>query len=146
MLRPNRHTGKGESGTAIIEFALVLSFLLLLMVGITEIGRAFWYYDALQKAVRDGARCVSANGIVAFEPTCQQLVVNSANAAGISPPLQLADVVYSDSGGTVPEYVTMTIRNYPMLWIWSMGDSLPAPGGTVAIGLQATMPYMLAAR
>jgi Flp pilus assembly protein TadG len=146
MPRTNRPMAKAEAGTAIIEFALVLGFVLLLMVGITEIGRAFWYYDALQKAVRDGARCVSAAGIVASLGACRQLVVDSANSAGISPPLQLADVVYTDSGGTVPEYVTMTVRNYPMLWIWSMGESLPAPGDTVAIGVQATMPYMQAAR
>jgi Flp pilus assembly protein TadG len=146
MRRSNRKSGKAESGTAIIEFALVLGFLLLLMVGITEIGRAFWYYDALQKAVRDGARCVSANGIVSSQSTCQKLAADSANSAGISPMLKPEDVVFSDSGGVVPEYVTMTVRNYPMIWIWSIGATLPAPGDSVAIGVQATMPYMQAAR
>lgn len=46
----------GESGAAIIEFALVTPLLLLLVFGIIESGRAIYTVNALASAVRDGAR------------------------------------------------------------------------------------------
>jgi hypothetical protein len=40
----------------LIEFALVSPVLLLLVFGIIDIGRAVFYYDTLNHAVREGAR------------------------------------------------------------------------------------------
>jgi len=42
-------------GAAVVEFAIVLTLMLLITAGIFEFGRAFEYYDALAKATRDGA-------------------------------------------------------------------------------------------
>ena len=75
-----------QQGAAIVEFALVLTLLITLMAGIFEIGRAFWYYDALIKATRDGARLMSmaANSkIEAGVGLAQTRVVNAVSAAGV---------------------------------------------------------------
>ncbi len=75
-----------QQGAAIVEFALVLTLLITLMAGIFEIGRAFWYYDALTKATRDGARLMSmaANSeIKAGVGLAQTRVVNAVSAAGV---------------------------------------------------------------
>jgi len=53
-----------QSGVAAIEFALVLPFLLLLVLGTAELGRAFYQYNTLTKAVRDGARHLSTHAIL----------------------------------------------------------------------------------
>ena len=45
-----------QRSQALIEFALVSPVLLLLMFGIIDIGRAVFYYDTLNHAVREGAR------------------------------------------------------------------------------------------
>ena len=50
-------------GVAAVEFALLLFLLLILVAGIVEFGRAFWYYDALAKATRDGARFLSMSRV-----------------------------------------------------------------------------------
>ena len=44
---------------AIVEFALILPFLLLLTFIATEFGRAIWQYNTLTKSVRDAARYLS---------------------------------------------------------------------------------------
>lgn len=41
---------------AAVEFALVLPILLIAVFGITELGRAFYQYNALVKATRDAVR------------------------------------------------------------------------------------------
>ena len=48
-----------QKGVAIVEFALVLPFLLLLTFITTEFGRAIWEYNTLTKSVRDAARYLS---------------------------------------------------------------------------------------
>ncbi|TAN31871.1 hypothetical protein EPN29_11750 [bacterium] len=45
-----------QSSQALIEFALISPVLLLLLFGIVDIGRAVFYYDTLNHAVREGAR------------------------------------------------------------------------------------------
>jgi len=50
-----------ERGVELLEFALVLPFLLLLVGGTIEFGRAFYTYHILSKAVRDGARYLATS-------------------------------------------------------------------------------------
>lgn len=51
-----------QQGAAAIEFALVLLIMIPLTFGITELGRAFYQYNTLVKATRDGARVLSSGG------------------------------------------------------------------------------------
>ncbi|MGQ0443776.1 MAG: TadE/TadG family type IV pilus assembly protein [Beijerinckiaceae bacterium] len=53
-----------QKGVAIVEFTIVLPLLLLLMLAIAEFGRALYQYNALTKAVRDGARFMSENAFI----------------------------------------------------------------------------------
>lgn len=153
---------KHEAGTAIIEFAITLVFLILLTVGVTEIGRAFWYYSAMQKSARDGARCLSnlewnASGSSEVSD-CLNMVADNANSAGLQPPLSAGSVTLACDGSscnwgvpsyppgpgesdTRPEYVTVTVASQ-MRWLWSMGDDLPAAGENSGLKVVATMPYM----
>jgi Flp pilus assembly protein TadG len=59
----NVKTRKSERGIELLEFALVLPFLLLCCLGVIEIARAYYTYNILAKAVRDGARFASADSI-----------------------------------------------------------------------------------
>ncbi|HVJ28669.1 MAG TPA: TadE/TadG family type IV pilus assembly protein, partial [Gammaproteobacteria bacterium] len=51
----HRHTG-----IATVEFAIVLPVLVMLLLAVTEIGRAMVRYNALTKAVQEGARYAAA--------------------------------------------------------------------------------------
>lgn len=45
-----------QRGVAAVELGLLMPILILLAFGITEFGRAFYQYNTLAKAVRDGVR------------------------------------------------------------------------------------------
>lgn len=59
-MRPYKIT----SGQSLIEFALILPLLLLLVMGLFDIGRAIFYYASLNTAVREGTR------IAIVQPDC----------------------------------------------------------------------------
>lgn len=142
---------KYEAGTAVIELAITLIFLLLLTVGITEIGRAFWYYSAMQKATRDGARCLSNLNWVGGADVggCRTLVRDNANSSGLTPQLALGNITAECDGvtctwgtGNAPQYVTVTVVGYQIRWLWSLGIGVPAAGSTSSMRVTTTMPYM----
>lgn len=142
---------QSNRGVAVLELAFTLIFLLLLTVGITEIGRSFWYYSALQTAVRNGARCLSTQKWISSAPVvdCQNLVVNDANSAGLWPQFKPANATLHCDGapcnwgnGAVPEYVGIHTENYTMHWIWWPIGLTPPTGNWVALKVVATMPYM----
>lgn len=143
---------QSNRGVAVLELAFTLIFLLLLTVGITEIGRAFWYYSALQTAARDGARCLSNQKWVTGAPIsdCETLVVNDVNSAGVRPQLTttanvtiFCDGVSCNWGsGVVPEYVTVQV-NSSMQWLWAITAGTPQAGDSVGLKAVATMPYMI---
>jgi len=45
-----------ENGQTIVEFAMIVLLILILLFGITEFGRAWFYSNALTNSVRSGAR------------------------------------------------------------------------------------------
>ncbi len=51
-----------QRGVAAVEMGIVLIPLVTLLFGITEFGRAFYQYNTLAKATRDGARYLSQQG------------------------------------------------------------------------------------
>ncbi len=46
----------GKPGQSMIEFALILPLMVLVVVGIFELGRAFFAYIAISNAAREGVR------------------------------------------------------------------------------------------
>lgn len=48
-----------QVGAALIEFAIIVPLLLLLVIGISEFGWAFYHQNTLNKSVQDGARFFS---------------------------------------------------------------------------------------
>ena len=49
-------SGRGHRGVALIEASVVLGMLILLLLGIMEVGRALMAYNLLTRSVRAGAR------------------------------------------------------------------------------------------
>ena len=51
-------TGR-QGGVAAVEFAVLLIPLMIMTFGMTELGRAFYYYNSLLKSARDASRYLS---------------------------------------------------------------------------------------
>jgi len=137
---------------AAIEFAILAILLVLIVSGIVEFGRIFWHYNALTKASRDGARFMSITSKATIASVgvgqAKNLVLDSANAAGVIPQLTPTDVSvaclsssYVAVGcvdGTAPANVEVTVQTTLGTW---MPFILPAGGITFAP--YTIMRYML---
>jgi len=101
-----------QTGIATVEFAIVLPVLVILLLATTEIGRAMVRYNALTKAVQEGARYAAAYALLgstgAVNVDAQLLtevrnVVVYGNTSGLGRPvlggLQTAQVNVVDLGG-----------------------------------------------
>jgi Flp pilus assembly protein TadG len=57
-----------DSGQALVEMALMLPVLVLLLVGIFDLGRAVWLSNSLAMAVREGTRYGVVHGALSGSP------------------------------------------------------------------------------
>ena len=76
-----RRTASGEAGTELLEFALILPFLLVMLVGIVDFGEAWALKDKLTGAARDGARVAVADFNDTMNPQCPAQTPCSVQAA-----------------------------------------------------------------
>lgn len=166
---PTAHRSK-ERGAAAVEFAIVIGLLVLITGGIIEFGRVFWYYDALTKATRDGARLMSnwsdkTTICSSGGPAVRSLVINAANAAGVKPDMtggtgctggnvdiQCTYLVSGTEGAwgschnaasdtDVPVHVSVKISGYSVAF--GSWFAVPLPSGPWFLAPHTTMRYML---
>ena len=90
MIRLLIQLHRERKAVAALEFALLATPLLLLVLGTLEFGRLMWFREALQMTANEGARCM---GVVAAScassgvydgPTTTTYIENVANTWGIS--------------------------------------------------------------
>lgn len=143
-----------QAGAAAVELALVLVFMMLLVGGLVEFGRIFWYYDAMAKATRDGARYLSdaAFASPASPPLdtsgAATLTSNAVVAAGIAAGDFSVSVECDGAtcpnpaapGYVPPNYVTVTV--IPTGAAGTIGSWIPIfiPGGGTASFAQVLSP------
>ena len=156
------------SGAVAVEFAFVIVILLLIMAGMVEFGRTFWYADALTKATRDGARMMSnweASDIATGFAKTKDQVIEMAAKANVSPALVASVNVSVECDyahdyavpsansfsfgacitGTKPTTVRVSITNFTV----SLGEWFPFIGndglislGSISLAPHTTMRYM----
>lgn len=64
-----RSSFSNDRAQALVETALVLPLLLLLIVGLFDVGRAVWLSNTLATAVREGSRYGVVHGALSGAPT-----------------------------------------------------------------------------
>ena len=111
-----------QKGQSLVEFAMVVPFLLLVVVGTIELGRAYYYYNTLSKAVREGARYASGHPYDSTTelPNAKKMVVygNSGGSGNpVLPNLTAGMVTITPRGGgtdmtTPPLWVKVSV-SYP---------------------------------
>jgi len=142
-----------QMGVAIVEFALVLPFLLLLTFITTEFGRAIWQYNTLTKSVRDSARYLSIQtpgDLVAIEKARNLTVygkpVLTANLNGTEKPLAIglstsnvpAPTWQTAGSGPVINTVTIRITGYTFNSMFATAFGVPF-GAITFSDITATM-------
>jgi Flp pilus assembly protein TadG len=98
-------TRKGRSGQSLVEFAFALPVLLLLLLGMLDLGRAFYVREQLSDAARAALRtALTATQQTTADAACANsagrvTVVLPATSSSISGIATAADVADSPSGG-----------------------------------------------
>lgn len=90
---------RADAGASAIEAAILLPFLLTMLLGIEEFGRALWTQSALQFAVEAAARCAAVSPTVCSDSTSTQTYA-SANVFGLSIPTSAFTVTMNTGTST----------------------------------------------
>lgn len=145
---------RDEQGVQLIELAIVLPILLLMFASVAEFGRYFYEYSTAAKGARLGARYLAAKSVTStkadYEAIAKNIVVYG-NAAGdgdpILPGMTVAnvDVQYSGLPTTVPELVTVSIKDYQHESLFDLGALLNSPSLSLNVDVKpsVTMRYLL---
>jgi Flp pilus assembly protein TadG len=116
-------------GVAAVEFALLLTPMIVMLFGATEFGRAIYTYNTLDKTVRDAVRHMSQHGpgdaVIQAEARCLAVYGNTSCAGNaLAPGLTTGQVALCDAlscagthaaqptGSGAVNLVTVTITDY----------------------------------
>src|SRR6266566_9303773 len=80
-----RHRGRlslrNERGTALVEFALVLPLLLVLLLGMIDVGKAVNYWNDETHLANEAARYAAVNKNPGPQSTLNQSILNQTDSA-----------------------------------------------------------------
>jgi Flp pilus assembly protein TadG len=125
MYRRRVGTRRRSRGQSLVEAAVTLPFVLLLALGVTDIGRAFYYKEAVTNATRQALR-------VAVSPS-QQATANAVCASAGAGPVAVNVTTTLPPGATS----VTTIANLASLESSSNGT----PAGSVINGASMTVTF-----
>lgn len=133
---------KRERGQSLVEMSIMLVVMIWLLLGILDLGRAFFYYLALRDAAGEGAYYASihptwASSADKADPDNVTYRVKHASPVGGLINWTGAAVSVSAPGTTPGNFVTVTVTaNYtlltPLVNNIIGGDTLPMTGRAVA--------------
>jgi Flp pilus assembly protein TadG len=115
--------GGRRKGVAAVEFAILLIPLVIMVFGMTELGRAFYYYNGLLNSTRDASRYLSTQGRGEGEAEARCLAVHgNVNCTGdaLVPGLatgmvQIAYETGVETGHGSVDLVRVTVDGFPFL-------------------------------
>jgi Flp pilus assembly protein TadG len=116
---------RSERGANLVEMALVSTFLLLLVAGVVDIGRAFNNYIIITNSAREGARQGS------------RLPCNGANQALFR--LAIVDAAIQEAAGSGVDLVGGNIAIDPD----PVGDGCPAAGSPIDVTVEFNFATIL---
>ncbi len=96
-------------GQALVEMAFLLPVFLLLAFGMVDLGRAFYYQEAIANAAREGARY----GATTESPSSSDIATKAkAEAGALGSSLTVASNIQTVASGVDGRYVEVTVT-YP---------------------------------
>lgn len=140
-----RHTRRRQSGSVLVEMAVVTPMLALLLIGTMQFGYAFYIYNRIEKAVMDGARYAALRTFVEGSESSFNLQVS--NVVKYGNPDGVGSVIAPGFGAATVN-VQFTLENgYPQRVTVSVtGYTIPLALGAWNLALtgkpSSTFPYL----
>jgi Flp pilus assembly protein TadG len=126
-VRRFRYSTRDTGGQAAVEFALVLPFLLVMLIGIVEFGRAWNQHQVITDAARESARKASLYGATS-EAEVKKVATDAMAAAGIDWNRATIDIDNLDGEGNTPVTVSIDLRYrftfFAPLVAWATGEEI----------------------
>ena len=126
-MRRFRHSTHDTGGQAAVEFALVLPFLLVMLIGIVEFGRAWNQHQVITDAARESARKASLYGATS-EAEVKKVATDAMAAAGIDWRRATIDIDNLDGEGNSRVIVSIDLRYrftfFAPLVAWATGEEI----------------------
>lgn len=98
-----------ENGQSLVELALALPLLLVIVLGLGDLGRAFYYSSVIANAAREGASYASAHASTATAAEIASHVCNETGFVAYSPAADCPGLAVSATyGGGADAVVTVT--------------------------------------
>jgi Flp pilus assembly protein TadG len=139
---------RDERGQALVEFALIFTMLVVLLFGVAEFGRGWFYANALSNGARDGARYASLQPKAGFETNVEDYTFRQMSSSVPKPATKLYVNVsaYRKDGNAITSfdnlssgYSVTVIARYDMDIV--TGHIIPSFSDTKTIVRKATMRY-----
>lgn len=106
-----RRLRRSDHGSSAVEFAMVAPFLIAMLFGVFEFGRALWIQSLLDYAVEQAARCATIN-----TTTCSSASAIATYAAQQTSPLNLPASTFTAS---TPACGNKVQASYPFTFVAS---------------------------
>ena len=97
MLQRGRRDDRGQ---ALVEFALIMPFLLLFIIGIVEFGRAWNQHQVITDAAREGARSAVLFDVSITDDSVRKIIRTNLARAGVNPNAATINIADEGSGGS----------------------------------------------
>jgi Flp pilus assembly protein TadG len=107
-----RRCDRSIRGQSLVEFALVLPLFLLLLIGITEFGRAWMTRNILTGASREAARIAAIQGNTASALSRATTILSSAGISGASVNIVDDGAPYGTCSVTVSYAFPVTVAGF----------------------------------
>ncbi|MES0827673.1 TadE/TadG family type IV pilus assembly protein [Ruegeria sp. SCP11] len=140
---PLKRLAKRDDGAILVEFGLILPFMVLLLAGTLEFARVMWSYQAVIAGVRDASRymsritpsdiCSSGGTVTTLAPTLKGIIENERKGDerilpphitvnSVTPSLTCVTGTYRVSPAPVGQVTANITINFPMGGLFAAFD------------------------
>lgn len=121
---------RNEAGAALVEFVLVLPLVLLLLLGMLDLGKAFNYWIDETHLANEGARFAAVNKNPGPGVSLQESIKSQADSDELRDALEVC-ISFPGAGAVVGEPVEVTVRS-TYTFLGFIADRLGVTDKTIA--------------
>ncbi len=102
--------GQGRRGASIVEFALVFLLLMLVVLGLMDLGRGIWTYTTVAQASREASRYIMVHGSANRTTAADIENVVARHAIGLDASKLQVSTSYDDEDSKRGDTVDVSVR------------------------------------
>jgi hypothetical protein len=129
----NHYPKKKQRGQSLMEFALMIPVLMLVAMGIFDLGRVIYYYSTITNAAREGARYGAVNH-------CDEAGIQARAhdmAVGLGEAVQFGEITRRFDEHGAPEFIEITVT-YSFAPVTPLIGNFLGSDGTILLQSRST--------